>query len=203
MTVDEGLVRAGPADLTAVARDLAAAFAADPVFQWMLRDDAKRDAGRLKLFQLLTGIGLSDGEVLRPADGGAASIWLPSESLGPTPFLDELRGLPTILAATGFARLSRMSAARAAMDRHHPKDRPHAYLWFLGVTPQGQGKGIGGRLLAAGLERVDAVGLPAYLESSNIANVSLYLRHGFELTGEFSPAPGGPTLYPMWRHARR
>ncbi len=194
--------RAGKGDLEAVARDLSAAFADDPIFQWFLRDDARRDEGRLKLFRLLAGMGLMDGEVLRPAVGGAASVWIPSQSLGPTPFLQELRVLPTILAATGFSRLARMSAARAAMDRNHPMDREHAYLWFIGVAPEAQGLGVGSRLLAAGLERVDAQGLPAYLESSNIANVPLYQRFGFEITGEIQPMPGSPKLYAMWREAR-
>lgn len=193
--------RAGKGDLEAVAADLAAAFADDPVFQWFLRDDAKRDIGRLKLFRLLTGSGLADGEVLRPATGGAASIWMPSSALGPSPFWDELRLLPTILAATGFSRLSRMSTMRAAMDRDHPMDREHAYLWFIGVAPHAQGMGVGSRLLAAGLERVDAQRLPAYLESSNPANVPLYRRYGFEVIGEIQPAPDAPKLDAMWREA--
>jgi hypothetical protein len=48
------------------------------------------------------------------------------------------------------------------------------------------------------LDRCDAEGAPAYLESSNIDNVSYYLRFGFEVTGEID-VPGGPTLWCMWR----
>lgn len=194
--------RAGPGDLETVARDLAAAFAGDPVFQWFLRDDARRDEGRLKLFRLLTGAGLADGEILRPASGGAASIWMPSTALGPSPFWEELRLLPTILAATGISRLGRMSAMRAAMDQNHPMEREHAYLWFIGVAPQAQGMGVGSRLLAAGLQRVDAQGLPAYLESSNPANVPLYRRFGFEVIGQIQAAPDAPVMDAMWREAR-
>ncbi|WP_309644274.1 GNAT family N-acetyltransferase [Phenylobacterium sp.] len=192
-------VRATAADLADVADDLSAAFATDPMFDWFMRADARRDAARLSLFKRLVGMALADGEVLRPATGGAASIWLPSESLGPSSLADELRVIPTILAACGFARLSRMAAMRAAMDKNHPMDRPHAYLWFIGVRPQAQGHGAGSRLLAAGLERVDAVGLPAYLESSSPANVPLYRRHGFEVTQEIQPMPGSPKLWAMWR----
>lgn len=195
-------VAAGSGDIAAVAEDLSAAFASDPIFNWFMRADTRRDAARLKLFRLLVSIGLADGEILRPATGGAASIWLPSESLGPSGFLQELRTLPTILQATGLSRLSRMSAMRAAMDKHHPMDRRHAYLWFVGVRPEAQGLGVGSRLLAAGLERVDAQRLPAYLESSSPANVPLYRRHGFELVREIHPAPGSPLLWPMWREAR-
>lgn len=195
-------VRATAADVVTVADDLSDAFAADPMFDWFMRDDARRPAARLRLFRRLLAMALADGEVLRPSTGGAASIWLPSESLGPTSFLEELRVIPTILAATGFSRLSRMSAMRAAMDSNHPMDRPHAYLWFLGVRTQAQGLGVGSRLLAAGLQRVDAVGLPAYLESSSPANVPLYRRHGFKVTREIQPTPDSPMLWAMWREPR-
>ena len=108
----EAPVAAVLGDIGAVAQDLSAAFSTDPVFNWFLRADARHDSARLKLFQVLIAMGLTDGEVFRPASGGAASIWLPSESLGPTPFLQELRALPRIIGATGLSRLSRMSAMR-------------------------------------------------------------------------------------------
>lgn len=198
----EAPVAAGPADAGAVARDLSAAFASDPVFNWFLRADAKHESARQRLFNLLIGMGLADGEIFRPATGGAASIWLPSESLGPTPLLQELRALPTILQATGFSRLGRMSAMRTIMDEHHPKTPPHAYLWFLGVRPEAQGLGVGSRLLAHGLARVDAKGLPAYLESSNPANVPLYRRYGFEVVEVLRARPDAPEMWAMWREAR-
>lgn len=195
-------VAAGPADAAAVAQDLSAAFASDPVFNWFLRADARHDAARQRLFNLLIGMGLADGEIFRPASGGAAAIWLPSESLGPTPFLQELRALPTILQATGFSRLARMSAMRTMMDAHHPKAPPHAYLWFLGVRPEAQGLGVGSRLLAHGLARVDAKGLPAYLESSSPANVPLYRRYGFEVVEVLKARPDAPEMWAMWREAQ-
>jgi len=191
------------AELEGLCDDLAAAFATDPHFNWFMRDDARRDAERKNLFRLLMGaIALNDGQVFRPASGGAAAVWIPSETLGPSPLLTELRALPTILAATGFARFSRMTAMRAAMDHHHPMDRPHVYLWFLGVRPEAQGLGVGSRLLAHGLARIDALGLPAYLESTNEANVPLYRRHGFEVTTEYRPREDAPPIWAMWRDAR-
>ena len=198
----EAPITAGPADATAVARDLSDAFSTDPIFNWFLRTDARRDAARLKLFHLLLAMALADGEVFRPATGGAAAVWLPSESLGPSPFLQELRTLPVILQATGLSRLSRMSAMRAVMDKHHPTSPRHAYLWFLGVTPQAQGFGVGTRLLAHGLARVDEKGLPAYLESSSPANLPLYRRHGFEVMETLKARPDAPEMWAMWREAR-
>jgi RimJ/RimL family protein N-acetyltransferase len=52
------------------------------------------------------------------------------------------------------------------------------------------------------VERIDAEGLPAYLESSNPRNISLYQRFGFEAIGEIR-AGGSPPVVPMLRKARR
>ena len=195
--------KAKPGDIAAVAEDLSAAFQSDPQFNWFLRDDAKKPAARLAFFKmLLSEIALPDGVVSRPGPGGAVSIWLPSESLGPNPLWRELRALPAILRATGLARFGRIMAMREAMDKYHPMERPHAYLWFLGVRPEVQGMGIGSRLLAAGLAEVDAQRRHAFLESSNIANVPLYRRYGFEVIREYNPGPGAPPIWAMWRHAR-
>jgi ribosomal protein S18 acetylase RimI-like enzyme len=199
----EAPVATGVADIPRVAEDLSAAFSTDPQFDWFMRNDAKREPARLAFFKLLlAALALPDGEVLAPASGGAASIWIPSDKLGPSPLIDELRVLPTILRATGFSRFGRLSAMRKAMDEHHPMDRPHAYLWFLGVRPEAQGLGVGSRLLAAGLAKVDAQGLPAFLESSNIANVPLYRRYGFEVIKEYRARDDAPPIWAMWREAQ-
>ena len=70
------------------------------------------------------------------------------------------------------------------------------------MDPDRQGTGVGSALLADGVERIDAEGLPAYLESSKERNVPLYARFGFEVVEELRPKGGGPTLWCMWREAR-
>jgi hypothetical protein len=49
------------------------------------------------------------------------------------------------------------------------------------------------------LSQVDSAGLPAYLESSNERNLSLYQRHGFDVVGEHLALGRGPTIWRMWR----
>lgn len=192
--------RVDASDLDLAARDLSDAFVEDPHVSWFVRNDARRDAARLKFFQfILAGLALPDGEVMRPAAGGATAVWMPSESLGPTPLIDELRTLPLLLATTGLGRFGRLVALRAAMDKHHPMDRAHDYLWFLGVTPDAQGHGIGSRLLKSRLDQLDAAGRPAFLETSSDRNVALYRRHGFKVIANYKPAPDGPPTFGMWR----
>ena len=191
---------AGPADLESVADDLADAFTDDVAFDWFLRADDRRAEARLRFFRLIVRMGAAQGaRIERPATGGAAAIWMPFEALGPLPLATELRAFPTLFHATGLSRFGRLLAMRADMDKHHPMERPHAYLWFLGVTHAAQGHGVGSRLLKVGTDRCDAAGLPAYLETQTERNIALYRRHGFEVTGENRPRPDAPPLWSMWR----
>lgn len=197
-------VAATSVTVRAAAKDLSDAFAHDPVFDWFTRPDAKRDAARLAFFEaMLTELALGIGEVLRPAAGGAAAIWVPSAALGPYPMIKELRAVPMLLRLTGWSRFIRLLQLREAMDRHHPMDRPHAYLWFLGVTPSAQGQGVGSRLLKAKTDQLDAMRQSAFLETATTRNVALYQRHGFEVVAEYRPSPTGPVNWAMWRNPRR
>jgi RimJ/RimL family protein N-acetyltransferase len=57
-------------------------------------------------------------------------------------------------------------------------------------------------LLADNLGRLDAEGVPAYLESSNPANNYRYERLGFEPCGKFELPEDGPDVLQMWRDPR-
>jgi ribosomal protein S18 acetylase RimI-like enzyme len=193
-------VVAGPADVDAVAADLSDAFADDVMFDWFLRADAGRDAARGRFFRfLMRNMAINVGRIERPASGGAAAVWLPFEAVGPTPLPMLIRAAPTILSATGFGRVLRLLALMEDMDKHHPMDRPHAYLWFLGVARAAQGRGIGSRLLKVATDRLDAQRMPAYLETQTERNVALYIRHGFKVISEHHPRSDAPRLWSMWR----
>src|SRR4051812_13047256 len=89
------------------------------------------------------------------------------------------------------------------MEMAHPRDRNHWYLNVIATVPDRQGHGLGAQALRPILERCDANGIPAYLESSNPRNMTLYRRHGFDDVGRRTiDLPDGPSLYPMWRAAR-
>jgi ribosomal protein S18 acetylase RimI-like enzyme len=196
-------VRAGDGDVEVVSRDLAAAFADDPLFDWFSRPDARRDSARVGFFRHLMRelIVPGGGETLRPASGGAAAVWMVSDALGPNTAMQELRALPMLFRLTGWARFLRLARLRQVMDRAHPMDRPHAYLWFLGVTPEAQGRGVGSRLLKAKLDQFDQTGTPAFLETATERNVAFYRRHGFDVVSEYRPEAAAPRIWTMWREA--
>jgi GNAT superfamily N-acetyltransferase len=194
--------RANDADVGALARLFAAAFAADPVFEWIARRGPKRAAGLERFFfWLLKTRAIPFGEVWMADDASAAAAWLPPDTpASPGGFFEQLRLMPMFVRLCGFPRLARGSAMADAMEKHHPKER-HYYLSFIAVAPRLQGLGLGSAILEATLKRADEMGWPAYLENSNPRNTKLYERHGFVSRPNIAPK-GAPPLLPMWRDAR-
>ena len=195
--------RATLADAAKVVRTLSRAFAADPVMDYFVRDDAQRARALDTWFDFgVKRLGLPGRETWIADDASVVALWLPPPqaalNLG---LLEEVRALPMFLSVVGLARAGRLQRLRAAFDAHHPKT-PHWYLFFLGVDPACQGMGLGSAMLAANLKPIDDARAAAYLEASSDKNRALYLRHGFEVIGEFRPEPAGPQIWSMWRKPR-
>jgi GNAT superfamily N-acetyltransferase len=76
--------------------------------------------------------------------------------------------------------------------------KPHWYLSLLGTASDSRGRGLASRTIKHVTTECDRLGLPAYLESSDIANVPLYRRHGFEVTSVHQLSDG-PDVPLMWR----
>tara|TARA_B110000196_G_C20902825_1_gene546719 strand:+ start:283 stop:732 length:450 start_codon:yes stop_codon:yes gene_type:complete len=84
------------------------------------------------------------------------------------------------------------------MGNFHPNE-DHWYLPFIALDPSKQGMGLGSLILKEALQVIDEQGKIAYLESSNPKNISLYLRHGFEVIGEIQVG-SSPVVTPMIRN---
>jgi len=190
-----------PEDLPAMGRSLGRAFSDDPVLThlspkspaWVDRATGFfTAAARHRMRQGPGCVWTVDG-----VHGGA--VWAPPGQWKETPAA-MARAMPAalnlfrgrILVALGFL---------STMEKAHPRAPEHWYLAILGTDPDHQGTGVGSALLAPVLERCDAEGTPAYLESSKLSNVAFYARHGFE-ERETLVIDGGPTMYPMWREPR-
>jgi hypothetical protein len=77
-------------------------------------------------------------------------------------------------------RWPRMKAYNKAVYAAMPST-PYWYLGVLGTRPDRAGRRLGRAVMAAGLRRAAADGLPAILETSNPANVEVYRRAGWEV----------------------
>ena len=96
-------------------------------------------------------------------------------------------------------RQAEVFAVFEQMGRYHPQE-PHWYLPLIGVDPAQQRKGYGSALLQHALRECDRDHAPAYLESSNPANIPLYERHGFRVLATIQVGTS-PPIFPMLRAA--
>jgi GNAT superfamily N-acetyltransferase len=127
----------------------------------------------------------------------AVALWIPPGVPEMSPAQAER--LPALIEEScGPGSAPRVSALMAAFERTHPTEPRHFYLSLLGTHPDHAGHGHGIALLAANLDEIDAAGAPAYLESSNPANVRRYERLGFRPQRELDLVPGIPATQ-MWR----
>ena len=153
----------------------------------------------MRFFQTgLSAQHLSHGACFTDAECAGAALWNPPGRWRMT-VAQILRGSPGFVTALG-TKVPRALRTLATVQRAHPL-APHYYLAVLGTRPEKQGKGLGSSLLRPILDRCDAEGLSAYLESSKEINIPFYQRHGFNVTGEIH-LPDGPVVWPMWRDKR-
>jgi ribosomal protein S18 acetylase RimI-like enzyme len=80
----------------------------------------------------------------------------------------------------GVSRVGQVLGRESKIKAFHPK-QPFAYLWFVGVSPQYQNKGIGSALLVELIQRYTQQARPIYLETSVDRNLPWYKKHGFEI----------------------
>ncbi len=171
---------------------MALAFASDPFVRWLLPDPLDYVRSSEKHAGLSSGRAFDNGSVYVIGDFVGASIWLPPNAKISR---DHESGSANQESAAAvpeeFAELIEKSAA-------YCPDEPHWYLSFIVVDPAKRGKGYGSMLMKHTLEICDRDKLPAYLESTNAANLTLYRRYGFELLAEVRVGQS-PARYPMLR----
>jgi ribosomal protein S18 acetylase RimI-like enzyme len=201
MPTGSSVRKATLADAPRLAQALGSAFQDDPVIAWIFPDEHRRRAVLAAFMEFrLRKLAFPHDEVWMTAGGTAAAVWLPPPGRWQLSRPQRLRLLPPLVRFFGL-RTASVLGALDRMDQRHPHDPSHWYLFILGTEQAAQGRGLGSALLAQVLARVDADGMPAYLESSNERNIALYGRHGFEVTSEVA-IPGGPRIWPMWREPR-
>ena len=174
-----------------------AAFAADPVVRWIVpQADIYLNHG-VRFFDIFGGAAFAAGAAYEAAGFAGAALWVPPGKEDES--ADEaFRQILKEIAKP--ERVDEVSSVLDEMQSYHPVE-PCWYLPLIGVDPCHQGRGLGAALMKYALDKVDAEGLPAYLESSNPANITLYQRHGFEVIGRIQIA-SSPPVHPMYRAAR-
>lgn len=190
MATHTGPVRIATArDIGPMAAMLARAFADDPFYGYLAGDAPERsERMRVGWVGILRHASDRLSATYTTDDHAGAAIWHRPGYDGPSfgASLLMLRSMARL--AGGYRRLQEISRAIEFLEerqRHHVPG-PHWYLSAIGVDPSRQGGGIGSALMQPVLERADAQGTPAYLETATARNVLLYERLGFAVLEELT-----------------
>jgi GNAT superfamily N-acetyltransferase len=181
-------------DASAIKHVILLAFASDPMLRWVFSDPGAYVTHGPD-FVLAFGGRALEHESAWYIDGyRGAALWLPPD------VAPEEEQLMAAVQAVLPERLEDLMAVAEQITGHKPKE-PFWYLPLIGIDPRWQGRGFGGLLLKASLERCDRDDVPAYLEASSRRSVPLYQQHGFEVCGRVQ-AGSSPEIYPMIRPPR-
>jgi len=191
--------QAGWAELPPIIETLAQAFQTDPALSWILPDPDHRARALRSLFRVLAPSDMRAGVVLRSAGDEAASLWRAPGQAHSGAF-EFLRTVIPLVATFGSA-LPRGLKVQGSIDAHRPEGR-FWYLHYVGVGPQHQRKGHGGRIIRAQTAVADSEGLPCWLETATTENVPLYERLGFVTQAEWDLPGDGPHFWGMMRPPR-
>jgi ribosomal protein S18 acetylase RimI-like enzyme len=179
------------------AETLALAFQDDPALSWILRDKPRRLRVLPRFFDWMFDDHRRHGMITGSAGGEVAAYWrLPGKVHHEDPLA--LRDLITLAGVFGFA-LPRGYALGEAIHGHVPAGENQLYLRFVGVRPDCQGKGWGGRAIRAGIAEAQRRGVGVCLETATPANVDLYRALGFAVVDEWVVPRGGPRFWTMVR----
>ncbi|MEO6577771.1 MAG: GNAT family N-acetyltransferase [Candidatus Limnocylindria bacterium] len=180
--------RATRDDIPALADVLADALIDDPYFGFIVSDAPERRQRMREGWRGILRFGSADlVETYTTRERAGAAIWMPPGHRGPS-VLASMRMMPAMARLAGWRRLRTVASAMAALEERHRHHAPgdHFYLSAFGVDPPHQGVGIGTALARPVLDRCNAEGIAAYLETATARNVLLYERLGFEVVEELT-----------------
>jgi GNAT superfamily N-acetyltransferase len=186
-------------DVPAVTACLASAFYDDPLWgRWTFPDGATRAAGLGGLMRYWVLGGIRYPWVRMTDEAEAVAVWLPP---GAPEMTSELQAECEAFVSKALGpRAHEVLSLFEGFDEHYPRREPHYYLSLWATHRDHAGRGLGTALINDNLARIDAERMPAYLESTNPANLLRYEALGFHRRDEFGPV-GGPVITTMWREA--
>ncbi|HNU47181.1 MAG TPA: GNAT family N-acetyltransferase [Bacteroidia bacterium] len=159
---------------------------------YTIKQDTRRRQRIRKLMEYSFEICSMFGNVFISDDNkGCALVVMPDKKR--TTFKSIWLDVRLVFGAIGIVSARKAMSRETAIKKIHPNDALY-YLWFIGVQPSEQGKGIGSRLLTEVIQEGKSKRRTVCLETSTLKNIRWYEKHGFKTYRELD---FGYTLYCM------
>ncbi|MEX1193168.1 MAG: GNAT family N-acetyltransferase [Brumimicrobium sp.] len=162
---------------------LAASFRENKSTNFVIKQDRKREARLRKLIEYSIFYGNNFGKIYLSGDRNSCAIVLDTEKKKTT-FLSILWDLRLVFKCIGAKNIGKVLKRESLIKAHHPKDG-FIHLWYIGVIPSEQGKGLGTKLINQVIANAKSEDKAIYLETSTERNFAYYKNLGFKETSSF------------------
>jgi ribosomal protein S18 acetylase RimI-like enzyme len=199
----EELYKIQKKDIATACQVFAKAFHDDPLWIHLIPDEYRRQQKLPAVFEHIVRYSLKYGELYAPTENlEGISAWVPHTTVE--------ESLWRVIRSGAFRAALKMGSRLGRQiekifepinqdRRAHMKDRPYLYLQAIGVLPEFQRQGFGGRLLKPMFARADKEDMFIYLETETDENRLIYEKYGFQILKE-RRVPGDDFL--VWEMLR-
>jgi hypothetical protein len=161
---------------------LASSFDNNKTVNYIIKQDKRREQRIRQLMSYSFDVCNCFGRVLLSENKKAcALVVFPDEKH--TTLRSTLWDIRLITNCIGFAGINKAMAREKKIKSLQPKE-PLYYLWFIGVSPEEQNKGIGGALLTEIIRDAEQENRTVCLETSTEKNIPWYQKFGFTIYNE-------------------
>src|SRR5688572_4364881 len=151
-------------DKNHVIQILSKSFSDNKSVNYVVKQDQRREDRIKSLMEYSFDVCYAFGEVWMSDDNQACALILFPDKKR-TSLRTILWDVKLALSVIGVDRVNTVLKRESMIKNNHPKD-PFAYLWFIGVNPSEQNKGIGSAFILEVIAECERKRRPIYLETS-------------------------------------
>lgn len=188
------MIRADYKDKSLVVKILAASFADNKSVNYLIKQGNKKNKRIRALMEYSFDVCYLVGDILLSEDKkGCALILFPDKKKVTLRLI--LLDIKLAISCLGPGNLKKTMMRETKIKKAQPGGLLY-YLWFIGVDPAEQNKGIGSRLLEYVISEASSQKRTICLETSTLKNLPWYKKYGFTIYKELE---FGYQLYCMKR----
>jgi GNAT superfamily N-acetyltransferase len=178
-------------DKQAVIDILSYSFSKNKIIAHLFPEPDRREFGARGLMGYTFDIAMRFGEVWIDDDKTVCALAIYPEKRKYNLF-HIWQDIKFVVKYVGLYHYKRARGRQNKVKQVHLKNKNWLYLWFIGVHPGAQAKGLGSSALNFLADFSKETQRSIYLETSTLANLPWYYRHGFDC---FHQEDLGYTLY--------